>query len=55
MLDAERIVKLQIIDIQWTVQEASYEDVWEKRFMESLQFKAKFGHTHVSHNYDKNL
>jgi hypothetical protein len=55
MLDAERIVKLQMIGFQWTVQEASYEDAWEKRFMELLQFKAEFGHTRVSRNYDENL
>lgn len=55
MIDADRIVKLQMIGFEWNVQENLNETAWEKHFIELMEFKAEFGHTRVSRNYQENL
>lgn len=54
MLDADRVVRLQMIDFEFQVVELSADDAWNKHYKELVEFNAVHGHTRVSRNFKEN-
>jgi superfamily II DNA or RNA helicase len=53
-LPEERIQKLESIGFRWAVSDLKNAEIWEIRFKELLEYKARFGDCDVSSNWEEN-
>lgn len=47
ILDAEKIVKLTAVGFEWDLQNETYHEIWEGRYVELMKYKIVNGHCRV--------
>jgi hypothetical protein len=54
MIDAHRVVRLQMIDFEFCIVDLTPDEAWDRQHKALLDFKEQHGHTRVSRNYKEN-
>lgn len=54
-LAEDRIQKLESLGFKWAISEFKNSEIWEIRFKELLEYKARFGNCDVPNHWDENL